>query len=73
MKCDNKFFKIELAENEIELITTALHGEYKFIKDKYSKAGVDDALRLYEKMNNIKLVRNEFAKLINRFYSGEDA
>lgn len=73
MKTVNKVFQIELTENEIELITTALHGEYKFIRAEREKADQDSAPRLYEKMQAVKAIRNSFADLVNRRYMGEDA
>lgn len=67
-------FTVELTTEEIELLTTALHGEYKFIKKLQSEnTNPSEAPRLYEKRKTLQALRNSFAALINRFYMGEDA
>ena len=67
-------FTVELTTEEIELLTTALHGEYKFIKNlRAENANPSEAPRLYEKQKALQALRNSFAALVNRFYMGEDA
>lgn len=73
MKKIETFYQIELTPAEIETITTALHGEYKFRRDEYKKATPDTAPRLYERMAAAQTLRNELASIIGTRYMGEDA
>lgn len=67
-------FTVELTTEEIELLTTALHGEYKFIRKLCEEnANPREAARLHEKTQAVRALRNSFSGLINRFYMGEDA
>lgn len=72
MKMIEKTFTIELTEQEIEIITTALHGEYKHIKEMKCDSP-EHSRKMHEKMVNIRGIRNSFASLIGRMYMGEDA
>ena len=67
-----KTYTIELSEDDVELITTALHGQYKTESELYQN---DDDIygRYYDAMNKARDLRNTFAKLINRAYMGADA
>lgn len=66
-------FTVELTADEIEVITTALHGEYKFIKDLRTKAEQDQQTRLHQKQETTQRLRNEFAELVGRRFMGDDA
>ena len=72
MKTLEKSYKVELTTDEIEIITTALHGEYKFCKESRPDT-IDESKRIYNKMQAVRTIRNEFASMINRSYMGEDA
>lgn len=72
MKKIEATYKIELTPAEIEIITTALHGEYKTLKTTAAES-IDESRRIYERMQPIKELRNDFANLINKTYMGEDA
>lgn len=73
MKLIEKTFAVELTEKEIEVLTTALHGEYMKMreepKDEQAKAR---AIRL-EQQNYARILRSGFASLIGRMYMGQDA
>lgn len=73
MKTIEKTVKITFTLDEIELITTAMHGEYKHIKDLINNCTPEQRRRLIEKCDNVKTIRNNFAELINRHYMGDDA
>lgn len=73
MTTNEKLYNITITEAEAELITTALHGEYKHIKNLLKGATDNDRARLTTKTDDLRKTRNGFAALINRFYSGEDA
>ena len=63
---------IELTNEEIELITTALHGQYKTERELYEND--DDTYgRFYDAMNQARDLRNAFAHIIGRSYTGADA
>ena len=68
----NTVHTIELTPKEIDMITTALHGQYKTERELYEK---DDETygRFYDAMNEARDLRNAFANLINRSYMGVDA
>ena len=72
MKTIDTVYKIELTAEEIELITTAMHGEYKFLRAEREKSQ-ENAARLYDKMRDVRTIRNAFADLCGRRYAGEDA
>ena len=73
MKTVKQSFTIELTTEEIEVITTALHGEYKFVKDLRTKAEQDQQPRLYQKQKTVQRLRNDFAELVGQRFMGEDA
>ena len=74
MKKLDTIYKIEVTAEEVEAITTALHGEYKFIKDMRTKAETPEkSQELYNKMELVRSIRNNFADICNRRYMGEDA
>lgn len=72
MKTIDTVYRVELTADEVEIITTALHGEYKFIRAEREKSQ-ENAARLYDKMRDVRTVRNNFADLCGRRYMGEDA
>lgn len=72
MKTLENLYKIELTADEIEIITTALHDEYKFYKEK-SPDTIDESKIICDKIQSVRTIRNEFARLINRSYMGYDA
>lgn len=65
-------FTIELTKDEIEILTMALHDEYKFCKD-LQPDNIKDRKRIEEKTENTRELRNNFAGLIAKSYMGEDA
>lgn len=65
-------YKVELTADEIEIITTALHGEYKFIKELKCK-NQDEIIKRNDKINKVRTIRNEFGSIIDRSFMGEDA
>lgn len=73
MQTVKRSFTVELTAEEIEVITTALHGEYKFVKDLRTKAEQDQQPRLHQKQETTQRLRNEFAELVGRRFMGEDA
>ena len=75
MKVLNTVHTIELTTKEIELITTALHGQYKTERDLYMKDNDSKAYcgKYYDAMNEVRDLRNVFAKITGRVYMGEDA
>lgn len=74
MKVTEQFYTIELTPAEIDIITTALHGEYKFIREQRHKPeNADRQPQLYQKQQATQKLRNAFAELIDRRYMGEDA
>lgn len=72
MKTLEKIYKVELTTDEIEIIETALHSEYKFCKELRPDT-IDESQRIYNKMQAVRTIRNEFASMVNRSYMGEDA
>lgn len=72
MKTVETVYRVELTADEVELITTAMHGEYKFLRAEREKSQ-DNAERLYSKMKAVREIRNNFADLCGRRYMGEDA
>lgn len=72
MKTLETVYKIELTTDEIEIITTALHGEYKFYKEQRPD-NINESKRIYDKIIAVRTIRNEFANMINRSYIGDDA
>ena len=58
--------------DRIEAITTALHGEYKFLREERAKSE-DNAVRLYPKMKTVQQLRNAFGNLVGRSFMGVDA
>lgn len=74
MKMIANTFTVELTTADIEYITTALQGEYKFIKeedrDSWNPARI---ARRDIDLSAVRALRNSFGDLINRRYMGEDA
>jgi hypothetical protein len=67
---------MELTKDDIELITTALHGQYKTEQELYEKDTKDEYApdnKYYILMNKARDLRNTFGSLINRRYMGQDA
>lgn len=74
MTIKQQYFTVELTPEEIDIITTALHGEYKFIREQRHKPeNADRQPQLYQKQQATQKLRNAFAELIDRRYMGEDA
>lgn len=72
MKILNTVHTIELTTDDIELITTALHGQYKTEQELWTQDD-DPYGRYYDAMNQARDLRNMFAGMINRSYMGADA
>lgn len=62
MKVTEKTIAVELNEQEIAIITHALHHFYKEQQD------ID-----YDNANDARILRNEFGQIVGRFYMGDDA
>lgn len=74
MKVTEQIYKVELTLSDIDIITTALHGDYKFIKEQRRKPeNGERQSELFQKQQSIKNLRNAFAELIDRRYMGDDA
>lgn len=80
MKKLDTVYKIEVTAEEVEAITTALHGEYKFIKSELDevlqdskKATFENIERIKKRLDTVRAIRNNFADICNRRYMGEDA
>ena len=63
----------KLTNDEINLITTALHGQYKTCKEVAKKNGSDTQPYIFEDMSLARELRNAFGNIVNRTYMGEDA
>lgn len=72
MKTLTKTFTIELTTDEIEIITTALHGQYKHNKEMIMDNPKNPEY-ITKHMMEAQALRNSFANLINRSFMGEDA
>lgn len=66
-------YTITLTPAEIEIITTALHGQYKTGKELMETATPDQIPGLTRRTDEARTLRNTFGKLINRSYMGIDA
>lgn len=66
-------YTVELTREEIDTVTTALNSEYKFLKEKYANARQQNAAEVYERMDEARTLRNDFARLIGVTFMGEDA
>ena len=73
MKSKCLAYTVELTREEIDTVTTALHSEYKFLKEKYANARQQNAAEVYERMDEARTLRNDFARLIGVTFMGEDA
>lgn len=74
MKVTEQFYKVELTLSDIDIITTALHGDYKFIREQRRKPeNAERQSELFQKQQSIQNLRNAFAELIDRRYMGDDA
>lgn len=72
MKTLERSFTIELTTDEIDIITTALHGQYKHNKEMlFDKPTSPEYITRH--MTQSQELRNSFAHLIGRSYMGEDA
>ena len=65
----SKTFTLQLTPDEIEIITTALHGQYKTDKELNEQ----NSALYHDRMVLARKLRNDFADMINRRYMGEDA
>ena len=63
MKIKEKLYDITLTENEVEMIDNALAEWYKIIVSNEND---------YEKIKSIRELRNGMAKLLNKFYMGNE-
>ena len=68
----SKNFIIELTADEVDVIATALHGQYKHNKEMLSDKPINPEY-ITKHMVQAKELRNTFANLLNRQYLGEDA
>lgn len=73
MKSKCLTYTVELTREEIDTVTTALNSEYKFLKEKYANARQKNAAEVYERMDEARTLRNDFARLIGVTFMGEDA
>lgn len=73
MKSKCLTYTVELTREEIDTVTTALNSEYKFLKGKYANARQQNAAEVYERMDEARTLRNDFARLIGVTFMGEDA
>lgn len=73
MKSKCLTYTVELTREEIDTVTTALNSEYKFWKEKYANARQQNAAEVYERMDEARTLRNDFARLIGVTFMGEDA
>lgn len=73
MKSKCLTYTVELTREEIDTVTTALSSEYKFLKEKYANARQQNAAEVYERMDEARTLRNDFARLIGVTFMGEDA
>lgn len=73
MKSKCLTYTVELTREEIDTVTTALNSEYKFLKEKYANARQQNAAEVYERMDEARTFRNDFARLIGVTFMGEDA
>lgn len=73
MKSKCLTYTVELTREEIDTVTTALNSEYKFLKEKYANARHQNAAEVYERMDEARTLRNDFARLIGVTFMGEDA
>ena len=73
MKSKCLTYTVELTREEIDTVTTALNSEYKFLKEKYENARQQNAAEVYERMDEARTLRNDFARLIGVTFMGEDA
>lgn len=73
MKSKCLTYTVELTREEIDTVTTALNSEYKFLKEKYANARQQNAAEVYERMDEARTLRNDFARLIGATFMGEDA
>lgn len=70
----NKTYTIELTDQDIDIITTALHGQYKTEKELLQEQSEGSArTRIFDNMDLARNLRNDFGRLIGRAYLGEDA
>ena len=51
----------------------SVNSEYKFLKEKYANARQQNAAEVYERMDEARTLRNDFARLIGVTFMGEDA
>ena len=74
MKMISNIFTVELTPADVEYITTALHGEYKFIRDE-DRDGWNSAraARRDIDLSAVRALRNSFADLVGCRYMGEEA
>ena len=73
MKSKCLTYTVELTREEIDTVTTALNSEYNFLKEKYANARQQNAAEVYERMDEARTLRNDFARLIGVTFMGEDA
>ena len=73
MKSKCLTYTVELTREEIDTVKTALNSEYKFLKEKYANARQQNAAEVYERMDEARTLRNDFARLIGVTFMGEDA
>lgn len=73
MKSKCLTYTVELTREEIDTVTTALNSEYKFLKEKNANARQQNAAEVYERMDEARTLRNDFARLIGVTFMGEDA
>lgn len=72
MKSKCLAYTVELTREEIDTVTTALHNEYKFLKEKYANVRPQNAVEVCKRIDEVRTLRNDFARLIGVTFMGED-
>lgn len=74
MKLENKEYRVTLTEQEVKVLTDMLHESFTVRKGEYDAYKKEkECGAYYELLNDVRVMRNFFAGLINRSYMGEDA
>lgn len=68
-----KTFHVELTEKEVETLVKALFNESKRLRKELKDESKPTQYETREELTAVLPIRNEFGKLINHFFMGEDA
>lgn len=76
MMVNEKQFNITLTEKDVELIVTALRGEYMFKRDLAKKSmeekQPEKAARISNDAREVAKIRDDMGHLINVFFFGDE-